>query len=544
MEEKSFLDFFKFICKQKVKLLIIETGLVHNQIIESLIGNDDEGFIKKKNANKPIPILNYLQKIINENEIKNKLLKSHNQNICYFYRKGKKKLYQESKIKEILRNKKFNKQVEAIQKCAESFSSSEKIITAKVLFIKNEYKTSFAIGGSKFSEPLGISFIIDAITVIIACFEAAETKRIIKMSLEFIKDLQGLIWLISCDKCVLIEANYAIAYPINSEYDIMQIIKTPPKAADKTEKNIGKANKYYMIPLKTEGNNSEKNLLERSQSKNDSNNLNFPIRVLSPIVQELKDGEKLEGLEKIMEKNEKKKDKKLKNQLKIQIFHTNASEKSCFSGLLNESPYNRPATRMNFIKEDPIELINKDDQSKRLKRQSSDGLKGHKFGRKRNLTVESQKFLPKLTPHNKKPKYGNDFMELVLKTYCKQPEIEAKYPQKEFGIWPSLSCEEFSKIITRISSSDHLDDEPQFKLNNLLVKPILEESYFSKSSTPYNRPINDKHQLPRTSKKILSLKKAVDSINKKSLKKLSLLINSPRSRNFTASLGSINNKNN
>ena len=66
--------------------------------------------------------------------------------------------------------------------------------------------------------------------------------------------------------------------------------------------------------------------------------------------------------------------------------------------------------------------------------------------------MNNGKSFPKLTKIQKKPVYSKDFIELVMKTYCKKKSFNSTFFPEEFGMKTNLTSEEFSLFLDTVYS--------------------------------------------------------------------------------------------
>ena len=226
MEEKSNLQFFKFLSTQQIRILIPETATFYHGEMELLLINDESCYIKRKKP-KPISIIKYFSQLIEENHLKNKLLEVPCHKVCYTYKRNSKKLRDINFLKEIVSKNQKNLQFDMIQKYLPF--SDEKLYTAKIFYHSNQFHTNFKIGNMNVTDQIVISRMIDMLTLIISCIERAETKRVLQLSIEFTKDNNGELYMISCSKCLLVEAKLTINEKFCSEADLEDFIRNTMK---------------------------------------------------------------------------------------------------------------------------------------------------------------------------------------------------------------------------------------------------------------------------------------------------------------------------
>ena len=139
MQDLSYTNFFKLLSGLHIRILIIETGIIHNESIETLLCSDEQGYTKKKNNGKTLSLSSYIKKILEENDLKNKILHDPNDKICYFYKKGTRKLYDITKTKELLSKPSVGVHFELVQKYVQSIHETEKILTLKLSYLNSEF---------------------------------------------------------------------------------------------------------------------------------------------------------------------------------------------------------------------------------------------------------------------------------------------------------------------------------------------------------------------------------------------------------------------
>ena len=529
MEEISYLGFFRFLLAQKMRILVLETGIILNDNIDILISNDEQGFVKKKNT-KSISIQVYLQRLCEENDFKNKIQHNRNDKICYFYKKGQRKLLDDNKVKELFSKPKLTiAAVDMIQKYQCGLNEDEKIIKVKLSYINYEYHAEFYIGKYKLIDPIAMNSILDTITIIMMHLEQVETKRVIYLEIEYIKDRENNYWLISANNCKLIEAKYTINHPITSKYDIDQLertigkdLKMPPLA----KKKNSKINKYYEIKPRPIEAKKPEYIFKRGQLRNNQSNLDSPIRIISPNIDDEENEEKGETS---LQNNDPKKN--VSNPIPIYSQTPKAPTHQCTIDNSEKSGF------LDCLKYFISYKISPNDNSLDL----SSGIRSPVDSRKtiyKRITTHRGSFRSLTKPakdHKKQPAYENDFIELVLKTHFKNTPYKYKYIPDEFGMTTHVSSEEFTYFLSTI---DNPKDEI-FK-NRLKPKPIIEESFNSRVSSSHETFPSKKKFEMQFMRNILAKKtvifqnmpkpkpQAQTSRNQRSV--LNLLINSPRSK--------------
>ena len=146
----------------------------------------------------------------------------------------------------------------------------------------------------------------------------------------------------------------------------------------------------------------------------------------------------------------------------------------------------------------------------------------------------SVKNLPKLTKPPKKAAYNNDFMELVMKTYCKKLSINSDYFPDEFGMQNSLSSEEFSHFLSTVYP---LRDGTM--KGRSTIRPIREDH--STDSLPKDDTNLRKLEFQFVKNILLNRQKLYEAIPKSKpmqgrQKMINLLIASPKSRSLKSKL--------
>lgn len=429
MEELSAVEFFKLISNQKIRILVVEVGIIVENMIDPLIINDELGYIKKKYNGKPVPLYTYLQKLCEENDLKNKLQRDPCDKICYFYKKGEKKLFDAGKIKEMIAKEKLNMPFDLMQRYVQNIHESEKLITQKVSYINGEFFVEFMSGKHKVYDPIITNSLLDTATIIMSNLEQTENKRVLQMNLDYARDREGVFWLVNMQKCRLIEAKYTMDYPVFTEYDLEQLHKSIPKASKLrplASPLQSKTSKYYDVkkpPLEEKSDY----VFKKGQLRNLKSNLDSPIRVNSPELQ-LKEEKKSEESQSTPTNSDFPSWQNLMSPIKAsspKITSDNSIKKYLDNYMKSLSP--KPHESEHFPQRD-------------LKKHTT-------IYRMNNI-----KSLPKLTKIQKKPGYSKDFIELVMKTYCKKKSFNSSHFPEEFGMKTNLTSEEFSIFLDTVYS--------------------------------------------------------------------------------------------
>ena len=483
MEEKTNTSFFKFISNQRLKIPILETGIIHNDYIESLIVNDESGFIQRK-PYKSLRLLSYLQQLSEENELKNRLVLFPNLKICYIYKRGERKVYEDTFIKEyLIKNKIKRSAFEIIQKCL--YATEEKIYLLKVSYYANQYHTNFTTGKNQVTDPIAISSMIDMLKMIMSCIELLETKRIIQMKIEFIRDNNGILWLMNCSKCLLIEAKYTLNEHLITEAHLDSFIKKMrSKVTDDQQKFKKKVNKYYKMGLNKdeEGGVESSYTFTRGQLRNKSSNLGSPIRIKSPeFPEEVFSTRRDTGrkISQILAKSKKFLFESLQSKLPKLISRIDSQNKKLvFSDAVNNY------LKINKHAHSEIPLQNTENRAMSLQKSEKSLSEFHYNPISKRKSYQSVKSLSKLPKINNNLSDGGIFMELILKTYFKEKDL-GDFNNQEFGIDHSLSSEIYSKFL-HIINSPILEEENSLpdKNSQHLMKPIFEEILKSRPLSP------------------------------------------------------------
>lgn len=529
MEEKSQVDFFKFISTLKIHLNLLETALVSYNNLDYILVTDESRFIKKKPA-KYFTAIQYLQKIIEENEAKSKYSSQSNPKLCILYRNGTKQLCSESKLKEYVTQRSVFRSVDCIQKLS-NYIDAEKVYKAKAVYMNKTYTTSFTLGKAAISDPLTVSNMMDVMTVLVGSLENAEIKRVVQIELDFIKNYDGSLWLMGCNKCLLVEACYTLIQPIKAEEDIGLLAKNIPRIAKiRPPAKKSSKSKYYLIPSRDPKEENKKYTFLRGQLRNTASNLNTPIRFTTPPLDEVSDH--LTNTQPL-KFNSEFKNKKLKSVSQIDFVSSPTSEPSSTSTQSFKTIIKRPIS--NLIESYLDNSKNSSGEKSRTKKETVKKLTETPKSLSNNDRVKERshltlKTLPKLNPIPPKQTYGKNFIELVLKTYYKDHD----FPQGEFGMGPDISTEDFSRLINCADRFNMDSQDLSPKYNHLLVKPVLEESYLSRTSTPCGRlppsRNENKEKVKKNKKKEETLANTIKKMNKKTMERMSIILTSPRAR--------------
>lgn len=519
MEDISSVNFFKFLSTQKIRVLVVETGIVHSEFIEALIINDEHGYTKKKAIPKNFSLPIYLQKLLEENNLKNKILHEDNNKICYIYKKGVKKLYEELKVKEIISKFKPLSQTTLIQKYVSSINESEKALTLRLHYLSNEYICEFICGKSIIKDPLTINSMIDTTTIIMSSLEQTENKRVVQLHAEYSKDREGALWLVNVAKCKLIEAKYTIEHPITSKEDLDTLQKIIPKTTKNAlNPRLPKISKYYETKNNTKTVSNEKYVFKRGQIRNIDSNLDSPIRFNSHECGS--DGQAFDSSKIEVTEN------KIRSSTSTKLLTSSHKDFKPRDNIGKNTKTNKnefffkylSARQQNF---EEIDLENKNQDKSPLDHKKS------LFSRKlHHNTIKTQ---PKVLKSMKIDSYGDNFVELVMRTYCKEKKIESEYFPQEFGITTNLSTEEFTQFINSMESPR--EDSSKGRLT---LKPTKGETFLSLSQAPKNGFPRRKFEMHFISSILAKRVELFSKIPKNKPTReenfLSLLIKSPRSK--------------
>lgn len=523
MEEKFQADFFRFLSTQKIRFDVLETALISNNNLECILMTDESGLISKKAA-KFLTSAQYLQKILDESQAKNKCSHASNKKLCILYSNGKKQIFTEFKLKEFLLHKANSNTVDCIQRVS-AYVDVDKIYKAKAVYLNKNYSTSFVQGAAAINDSLTITKMMDIMILLVRALENSEVKRIVHFELDFIKNYDGGLLLMGCAKCLLVEAYYTLIQPIKAEDDIDLLAKNIPKLANRLRQPTKKIqkNKYYKIPAKNEKEENQRYTFSRGQLRNSESNLNSPIRFTSPPIEGTPQSFINTHIQKFSTESNDPYTKSATNF----VFPLSPTSQFQKSSQTFRNPIKRPISSMigNYIDNSKNDLEEKIWKRKEAAKKFTDFSKPmSKHEKIRKKTHSTSKTLPKLIPAPQKPTYGKDFIELVLKTYCKDQD----FPQGEFGMGPDLSSEDFSRIISSIDRFGISNQEIAQRSNQLAVKPVIEESYVSRASTPSGRlpqgSNENKGRLIKREKKQESLTNSIKKMNKKALERMNIIL--------------------
>jgi hypothetical protein len=508
MEEISFGNFFKFLGTSKVQIPIIETALVQNEMIESILFTDDFGFVKKRSIPKPISLNSYFSRLLEENDWKNRLHSEKNNKICWFFKKSHRTLILDTRIKEILTKPRYLLNIDFIQKYIEPLSMIDKPLTLKLVYLNNQYVADIFFGQSKVNDPITLNLIFDISIILIHAFESSFIKRVVHIEVEFIKESASRVLLSNVNKCVLIEAKYTLGYSLHKNEDLETLIKSLPKnIPSKSPKTIRESFSEKLPPLNSSTKEKSIYLFKRGQLRNIHSNLDSPIRITPSfqMQEELFLPEKIEEktAESMVDLNyasespdpadERTPDKQLINELLRGFF----IKKSFSVPNLPE----RPAVKS------PLETQKWSNQGRRQ--------------------LNSIKTLPKINRKAKKG-YENDFIELVMNTYCKNKEGSVECRSGDFGLPSNITSDEFSLFISNV-------DQPK-ELQQKNFDRIVEESYISGSSSPVEPYPRMKFEIQFVSNILNKRKDIFKRVKSKKpgnrQKLLSLILKSPRGKSF------------
>ena len=465
MDEKNEIEFFKILANQEVQLPVLETGIITETGIGTVVFTDETGMVKSKHF-KNLMIEGYLTKVLEETEVKCRVLGMHNPKLVMFSKQGKKKLYTESEIRELITKKKTPISANLAQKLSSLLFVEEKFITAKVLYIRKEFLISFSVENLQENDPILTSHMLDLINLIVSALETSELKRVIHLELDFIKDNSSAIWLSGCIKCVLVEPCYLLKNPLNTEEDVVKLKKFVPKAAPKRTPSRFLIKK---VGSKEASEFSKLYVFKKGQLRNLESRLNSPIKYTTEDPENFRTG----SLPEIHI------NKLLPDLAPPRFLHHSESE-----GLnlpVNTINKHHLFNFENTTKEimDTSKSFTKEEIRANARKKLTEMPKKLSFmsHARKNTSVKtptSMKSLPKL---KKAPEYGSYFMELVLNTYCKKNE-QIKQKKAEFGLGTFVTIEEFSSLI------NVLEDYPGSKTSRLATNSALDYYPYSKCSTP------------------------------------------------------------
>jgi hypothetical protein len=154
-------------------------------------------------------------------------------------------------------------------------------------------------------------------------------------------------------------------------------------------------------------------------------------------------------------------------------------------------------------------------------------LETQKWSNQGRRQLNSIKTLPKINRKAKKG-YENDFIELVMNTYCKNKEGSVECRSGDFGLPSNITSDEFSLFISNV-------DQPK-ELQQKNFDRIVEESYISGSSSPVEPYPRMKFEIQFVSNILNKRKDIFKRVKSKKpgnrQKLLSLILKSPRGKSF------------
>ena len=477
MESKSSISFFQLLSHQSLIFPILETGIIRNDRIDILLSNDSQGYIKRKNP-KPLEISRYLMQSVEENDLKNRLLKLNNTRIIYAYKKGERKIYDDTSVKDLISKGHQKPSFDMIQKCLPN--GEDKIYSARVSYYSNKYQTSFTFGKSLITDQIAISSMIDMITMIMFSIESSEMKRVIQLHLEFLRDGVGALWFMNSTKCFLIEAKNTINEHILEERDLENFILAMAKKAK--EKTMMKKIKISKDEVKKRNEDANSYIFKRGQLRNKSSNLESPIRITSP--------ERLDE-----EEEHRKHSLKSKSQLMLKpkylLYHL--FEKKVASDVDENKPKKKfsvydvlnnylekkrkkraPTKSLSKISTEPeISQINENLLSDIIKEKTAST----------SRISQSSLVLPGILRKRQDQNERNTFMEVLFKTYFKEkdPQILEEDEARENTESSQKTYSEFLRKMSSTKKEKGSNHTP--RQSNLILKPIFEELQTSKGFT-------------------------------------------------------------
>lgn len=159
-------------------------------------------------------------------------------------------------------------------------------------------------------------------------------------------------------------------------------------------------------------------------------------------------------------------------------LHHSESDVTKFSSSINKNFLFTIENRSKDIQDLSNSFTNEEIRSKARKKMTEIpkklGLLDHARKNTYVKTPVSMKHLPKL---KKSPDYGNNFMELIINTYCKKKE-QAAYKKGEFGLGTLVTNEEFYSII------HSLEECSGSRTSRTVTKSALDYYSNSRSSSP------------------------------------------------------------
>lgn len=515
MEEFSFGNFFRFLALQKIQLPVAETAIVQGDSIDCILYTDDQGFVKKRPLSKSLSVLSYLQKLQEESDFKNRMRYEKSSKVCNFYRKTQKTLILDTKLKELLFRPNWTINIDLIQKYIEPLSSIDKPLVLKLNYLDHQFITELMYGNTRINDPIILNLALDIAIVLIHAFEISQCKRVIQLEVEYIKESPCRIWLSNVQKCLLIEAKYTINFPLHKPEDHESLLKSLPKSVTQTKSAKGLKGPKIIKKLPPLSLNREKDLyvFRKGQLRNTHSNLESPIHI---------------------------------------TMNNNKGDKSQLHIEKKEEPLNTECTgNLNYVSDSPDLSARKSPEKGLIKELltgfltvpksvSTSALIDFKQGprspidpqKRNNSTKRSQgpsfKTLPKLS-RARKLGYGNNFIELVMNTYCKNKESFTDR-SADFGLASNITSEEFTNFLSKA-------DIPKDLQGKLSEKVIVEESDGSKSLSPVElfpkrlfefQFVNN--ILAKRKELISSLKKKKKNREPSGQKILSMILKSPKAR--------------
>jgi hypothetical protein len=444
MEEISYLNFFKFISQQRIRIPLVETALIQNEQIDSILTIDEQGYVKKKPSLKINSVHYYLQKLLESHESHNRLHQERSQKVCYFYKKGTRSLINELKVKEIL-SKRSIINIDLVQPYIRSLSDKDKFLHAKLCYMQSQFIAEIHYGDGKVTDPIITESVLDIATILIHCIENFTFRRVLQIEVEYLEEQPGSIWLVNVPKCTVVEAKYTFKFPILKESDILTLSKSIPK-------NLGKSKTPKVLNFSS---SAGLYTFRRGQLRNIHSNLDSPIR-MTPVNHLPCD----EGfVEKIEESKNfsKTEDLTCRSETPQQLKEAENSDQLFIKELLKGFFTIRPE-QSTGVAERRTSLRGNDTQKRTILRRN-------------NVTIKS---FPKLL---RRREYDNDFIECVLKTYFKGKDGNPGIP-KEFGIASHVSSEEFTHFLNNNCEGNRED------FHRLRVDTLAEDNFLKQPKTP------------------------------------------------------------
>jgi hypothetical protein len=507
MEEISFSNFFRFISSGKVQVPVVETALVQNEIVDALLFNDEQGFVRKRPMMKTISLNMYFMKLLEENDWKNRLKNEKNNKICWFFKKTSRTLVLDTRIKEILNKPRYLLNIDFVQKYVESLNSTDRPLTLKLVYLNKQYIADIVYGQAKVNDPIILNLIFDIGIVLIHAFETSYMKRVVQIEIEYIKESPSRVLLSNVNKCILIEAKYTLHHPLSKAEDLDNLLKSLPKNLNhnKSPKTVKESDKLPTLNQSSK----EKSIytFKRGQLRNVNSNLESPIRITPSCYLQ-------EDLPSIQSNDEKMQDSVVNLNYASEspdLIDEKAPDKMLIKDLLKgffiKKSLSVPSFNERLMVKSPLESQKWSNQGRRQQ------------------GLMPTKTLPKINAKTKRG-YGSDFIELVMNTYCKHKDNFFEGKSGDFGLPANISSDEFKMFINGNDSGKERNGE----------KVIIEESYNSGSSSPVESFPRIKFEMQFVSN---ILKKRKDIFRKIKRKKnfegrtkiLSLILKSPRGKN-------------